>query len=193
MNMRVSDAINTFVGQFFPLFSDPNLGLFFNIDHTMADYRTKVADQDNKMQAQGVITRSTTCILITRPMNNAHVYVQHLDALERLELSRPFEMDLMSMHNSCWQDAVNDALIKADAEPMREHYDNGGCPWNELSEHTTFSVFQPPTFVLIKTREKTTDDVQPHGRWRITVEKKLTTREAALLMNEKPDSYAPWR
>lgn len=203
MEMRVSDAINTFVGSFFPLHSDPKLALLFNIDASFTDYGYSRNEKDEEEKVRDEFNfRCTTLILITRPMNNAHVYTRILPPLEGFDFSLGTEMRLVSTHNSCWKDAVESTTWEVNKLGMEEYekledYEQRP-PWGRLSSHINFSIFQKPTFLYLKEPHRLAKDYcdnnSPHGRWLMRAEKKLTTtQEVAQYMNNDASNYTTSR
>jgi hypothetical protein len=196
MQMRVSKVIAEFVGSFFPLFSDPMLGLVFNIDFRARDYRDSAPDFSFAAAAH---------ILITRPCNNAHVYASSGDLLSKLSFAQPFVMKLASTHNSCWIDAIDYELNKVEDlgrhayQKLYEDIAKSPNPllkvdpdcWANISGYATFNIFQSPTFVYLKSKKKIGES-QPHGYWEIQVDRALTTRQAAEYMNPEPSNYVAW-
>jgi hypothetical protein len=194
MKMDMKDVINDFVGRFFPLFSDPDLGLFFNIDARYDDWKC-----DPEFHY-----RFSTRLLITRPMNNARIYVQQdLNSSYILSLGMPFEMCCVSSHNSCWMDAVGEIFNNGESTGMEIYYGltHHGNAWTAVSEYVSFHISQPPTFVHLKKREKIADighygcnDCGGYeGQWRFEGAELLTTKEAAEYMNAEPGHYRHWR
>ena len=199
MKTEIGKAIVAFVGAFFPLHSDPRLGLSFVADCNFDDYGYG-DDGDTKVRDEFHFSTSVH-ILITRPMNNARVYGSVLSKGERT-LSGTIQMEFLSSHNSCWREAITDYLNKAESVGMREFYDREEhIGWNRVHEHSGFSLFKKPTFMLMKGDDKYKrtwekrlyeDEYAQERPVELTIEKTLTTVEAAQYMNPDPRMYTAW-
>jgi len=180
MKIGVDHAIAEFVGAFFPLFSDQNLALSFVIASGFSDYDP------------GFHYRATSHILIQRPMNNARVYGTWHEGIERFQRHGEIVMDLLSTHNSCWTDAIATFLRKVKGVGMDRYCEIDGHRWNEVSEFTTFSVFQKPTFLLTTGKGEQLGQ-ERLGPWKLNIQKKLTLKEAAEFVNTDESNYTRWR
>jgi len=199
MKTEIGTAIVSFVGNFFPLYSDPRLGMSFVVDGNFDDYGYG-DDGDTKVRDEFHFSTSVH-ILVTRPMNNARVYGSILSKGERT-LSGTIQMEFLSSHNSCWRDAITSYLNKAESVGMHAYYDREeNVAWNQVHEYSGFSLFQKPTFVLMngddkykRTWEKQLyeDEYAKERPVELIVDKTLTLFEAAKYVNQDPRMYTAW-
>ena len=168
--------------------------MLFNIDASFSDFG--YGEDGDTLVRDPWSYRCSVWFIITRPMNNAHIYASIQPSLQSFDFAKGEVMELVSTHNSCWQDGIKQVLRDAEYIGIKEFYSlENHVAWNQMHDHVGFSCFQKPGFIFLKEPIQVEGDTSaPHGFWKLEVERKYTTMQDVVpFLSDKPDNYIAWR